>query len=229
MYCELNKIVSDPILRRTIKKINEKAAVFDELREAMQIAPKSGKKGLNCQGTGDNIRTIEQRVRRFRNKFPDNSPNYRDDGYKKMSRQIDKYWEKLFVDPIVVDTPNGKNTIQPARTNNVMEQFFRDYKRGYRKKTGNNKMDKTFQAMLSDTPLVKNLENKQYMDILLNGKDSLEELFADIDAELVRKELKNSNNIDKIPPAIKKIISRKKLPEIVERMFRETSLCHKSN
>ena len=37
------------------------------------------------------------------------------------------------------------------------------------------------QAMLADTPLVKNLDNKRYMTILLGQKKNLEELFADLD------------------------------------------------
>ena len=33
----------------------------------------------------------------------------------------------------------------------------------------------------SNTPLVKNSQDAEYMNILLNGKSSLEELFAEID------------------------------------------------
>ena len=54
-----------------------------------------------------------------------------------------------------------------------MERFFRDVKRGNRRKTGNNSMCKTLQAMLADTPLVKNLENREYVNALLDGKATL--------------------------------------------------------
>ena len=46
-----------------------------------------------------------------------------------MIAQIDKYWDKLFADPITVNTPIGQVTIQPQRTNNLLERFFRDFKR----------------------------------------------------------------------------------------------------
>lgn len=59
-------------------------------------------------------------------------------------------------------TPKGKILIQPQRTNNMMERFFRDYKRGQRKKTGNHSMNQTLRTMLANTPIVKNLENPQY-------------------------------------------------------------------
>jgi hypothetical protein len=35
--------------------------------------------------------------------------------------------------------------------------------------------------LLADTPLVKNLSTPDYMDILLDGKSSLQELFAEIE------------------------------------------------
>ncbi|MCP4002515.1 MAG: hypothetical protein GY727_16565 [Gammaproteobacteria bacterium] len=45
---------------------------------------------------------------------------------------------------------------------------------------------KTLKTMLAQTPLVKNLENPQYMEIILNGKVSLAERFAEIDIVQVR-------------------------------------------
>jgi hypothetical protein len=70
-------------------------------------------------------------------------------------------------------------------------------KRGYRKKTGNGSLGKNLRTMLANTPLVKNLQNPEYMKLLLNGKTSLEELFAEIDVNEVRNELENSQrNID---------------------------------
>ncbi len=49
--------------------------------------------------------------------------------YVKLVAQIDKYWHKLFCDPITVLTPDGGTVIlQPQRTNNILERFFRDLK-----------------------------------------------------------------------------------------------------
>ncbi len=137
-----------------------------------------------------------------------------------MIGQIDKYWQKLFADPITVDTPDGKVSIQPQRTNNMMERFFRDFKTGNRRKSGHNSMSKTLQTMLADTPLAKNLQNESYMKILLNGKSTLEELFADIDLTLVRKHLRNSQSSwERIPAKIKKIISEPQFPQTITHIF----------
>ena len=48
-----------------------------------------------------------------------------------MTEQIDKYWEKLFADPITVTSSSGEVTIQPQRTNNIFERFFRGFETWY--------------------------------------------------------------------------------------------------
>src|SRR5665811_2457598 len=89
---------------------------------------------------------------------------------------------------------------------NIAERNFRDLKRGYRRKTGNGSLGKTLRSMLENTPLVKNLKNEEYMKILLNGKSNLEQVFAEIDAAEIRKELKVKQNIfEKIPEKLNQI------------------------
>jgi len=95
----------------------------------------------------------------------------------------------------------------------MIAQFFRSWKRIYRKKSGMNALEKIMKAMPADTPLVKNLNDPQYMRILLDGKATLEERFAEIDARLIRKELaKLFANPDKVPPRIKKLIRQPDFP-----------------
>jgi hypothetical protein len=217
---ELEAVFSDKILRRTLTQMEPKIPTFDELRQAMRIAPKSGSQGLNGDGMDTDMETIEGNVRTFRQRLADDPKRAADKGYQKMIDQIDKYWEKLFADPIQVDTPEGKVAIQPQRTNNIMERFFRDFKTGYRRKTGHNGMSKTFQAMLADTPLVKNLQNESYVKILLDGKPSLEARFAEIDIASVRKQLNDSRKSpEKIPATIKKIIAKPRFPQIITHIF----------
>ncbi len=79
-----------------------------------------------------------------------------------MIEQIDKYWGKLFADPITVQTPSGPILIQPQRTNNIREQFFRSLKRGNRRRTGNASSSRMLRTILAETPLVQNLENLTY-------------------------------------------------------------------
>jgi len=218
IYKNLSSIIRDSKLKEAALLMQEKCKVFDKLRRAMRIALHSGKFGLNDKGTGENIKSIESKVKRFYEWLCHYDKKSKED-YRKTIQQINKYWEKLFADPITVKSPCGEIIIQPQRTNNILEQFFRDLKRSYCKKTGFAAINKTLKAMLSDTPLVKNLDNHEYMKILLNGKDSLEARFAEIDSVIVRKELMKKNQVKMIPPEIVKFIKEPKLPEIFAAFF----------
>jgi hypothetical protein len=217
----LEAVVSDKVLQQALTQLEPKMRTFDELREAMRMAPESGSQGLNGDGMDTDMETIEGNVRTFRQRLADDPKRAAGKDYQKMIDQIDKYWEKLFADPIQVDTPEGPVTIQPQRTNNIMERFFRDLKTGYRRKTGHNGMSRTLQAMLADTPLVKNLQNESYMKILLDGKPTLEARFAEIDIAAVRKQLSDSQeSVEKIPATIKKLIAKPRFPQIIANLFR---------
>jgi len=130
-----------------------------------------------------------------------------------MIKQIDTYWDKLFADPITIETSNGQVTIQPQRTNNILERFFRDLKRRNRKRSGTISLNKRLKTILTDTPLIKNLDNLEYMEAILDGDDNLEERFEKIDANMVAEKLKaEQKSHGKISPEMKKIIQRPDLP-----------------
>ena len=69
--------------------------------------------------------------------------------------------------------------------------------------------------MIAETPLVKNLENTEYMNILLDGKGSLKECFSEIQHKIILEEFETANyNEEKIPTKIKKAIRNKDIPSI---------------
>ncbi len=61
-------------------------------------------------------------------------------------------------------------------------------------------MCKKLQSMFADTPLIKNLENPDYMKVILNGKDSLAERFAEIDHNSIIDKMKDAREVEsKVP------------------------------
>ena len=192
--------------------------MFDKLREAMRIALPEGKDGINDDGDSADMKTIKEKVTAFRKWLPRNK--HREKTYAGMISQIDNYWEKLFADPISIETPQAIVTVQPQRTNNILERFFRDEKRRGRKKTGTASLNKMLKAVLANTPLVRNLRNEEYLNIILNGCSDLAERFAQIDAHLVQQEMaNNSQNTDKILPSVKKMIKDVRLTERISKLF----------
>ena len=212
----LNKVLTDQALASTVLRMQEKVRTFDRLRDAMRIAQPESRNGLNDEGDPD-ITTIKERLTQFRYSEEIKELAATNIAYRKMVKQIDKYWDKLFADPIQVVTSTGTVTLQPQRTNNIMEQFFRDLKRSDRKRCGNHALTKTLKTMIAQTPLVKNLDNPQYMEIVLNGKATLAERFAEIDIIQVRKVLSEAQeSTQRYPKRMSEVF---KIPHLPGKLF----------
>jgi len=227
LWRPLTKVVEDPQLRRATSRMNEKVKVFNKLRSALAIADPKGGKGLNDDGDQTDIKSIEEEVKKFHEKIvsKDAYRKSKSDDYQKMIKQVDKYWEKLFADPIVVSTSTGQFTIQPQRTNNILERFFRDLKRGNRKKSGTISLTRTIRSILADTPLVKNLDNPEYLGIILDGCNTLEERFEKIDSRLVLEKIQaEKKNDERVSPAVKKIIRQPGLPAKLTKLLNDSNI-----
>lgn len=227
---DVKAVLSDKKLNKALRQIEVKSEVFDRLRDAMRITVNGRHQGLNDDGLETDTKSIENGVNDFRNWLLHDDRYEENNDYGKMRSQIDSYWGKLFADPIDVDTPEGTVTFQPQRTNNILERFFRDIKRSHRRKTGTHSMSKKLKAMLADTPLVKNLENEDYLQILLNGNATLEERFSAIDVDAVREEIKESQeDSERIPTLIRRLIKKPNLPQIITDLFQKAAMNVKSN
>jgi hypothetical protein len=216
LYWAASEVAEDPTFKNLADDLRWRSRIFDSLRTAMRIALPGGS-GLNDDGTTQAMSTIQEAVMRFRSRLDQHPTLASDPLCLNMVKQIDKYLDKLFNNPIVVVTPAGAVTLYPQRTNNILEQFFRELNRGNRRKTGNNSMQRMLKNMLVDTPLIKNLDNPDYMAVLLNDKADLEELFAGMGPFFLPKEIELHSGADRILPGFRKII---KLPALPEHMIR---------
>ena len=115
--------------------------------------------------------------------------------------------------------------VQPQRTNNILERFFRKLMRGYRKRNGFESVDRILKTMLPDTPLTMNLKNREYMKILLAGRDTLEQRFADVDAKQIRRLMQESHGGDARHPHLKKILRIPDLPKSIVSLLEQAASC----
>lgn len=211
----LKEITEDKELNNAVSEIEQDIQIFDSFRNAMRIAPKDGSNGLNDQGNED-IKTIEASVNKFISEIKLNTAFAESKKGISFLKQINKYRSKLFSDPITVCTPNGTKIIQPQRTNNIMEQMFRDFTRDNKRKTGNNSVGRTIRSMIKDTPLIRNLKNKEYRKLILENKQNLAEVFAEANPSVIRKKMREHGIYnEKIPKKIKRLLKEEKILDML--------------
>ncbi len=215
----LQQAVSDTTMLETIAIMQQHVKVFEELRAAMRIAQPQGKNGLNCCGESTDIKTIKQKVTAFRHNPKLVKAANESTVYQKLLSQLDRFWDKLFADPITVNTPQGKISVQPQRTNNILEQFFRKLKTQNRRKGGMQSMTKFLKGTIADSPLVANLQNQAYLDTILAGQPTLAARFAQIDCRLVQKEMQNKD-LHRVPLKMRKVLRR---PAFLDEFLQNTA------
>ncbi len=224
LSCQLKHLAADEGLQRLLASIQEKIQVFDQLRSAMRIAESGGTEGLNSGSDPVALGPIQNAVEQFRQQMTSRADYASDPAWRAMIGQIDKYKEKLFADPITVQTARGPLVIQPQRTNNLMERLFRDFRHGARRRTGQNSISPLLQGMIADTLLVRNLRRPDYLKILLQGQATLEARFAQIDVDAVRKELQAARaSLEKVPAQIRKLIAIPTFLDAIANLFQKAA------
>lgn len=208
---DLKPVVDNDRCKEVFQQLAERAKVFENLRLALAIAQPDSNEGLNDNGAHLKMKTIKSEVKKFVRGLKKSEGYHENKAYQNLIKQTEKYWDKLFCDSIKVRTSRGVVTIQPQRTNNIMEQFFRSIKRAHRKTTGNNSFAKRLETMPADVPLARNLNNPDYLRLILDGHKSLEEAFAELDHKQVIAKMRDAQNIEnRMPQKIKKIIRNEK-------------------
>jgi hypothetical protein len=215
----LASVLEDPDLKKHIKAIEKKIEDFDNLRSIMKIAPTFGGKGLNDDGEECDMTLMEELIKNFI--YSDAIKNNPDDAYKKLRNQFSKYWKMLFAKPVEAHLPNGEIVqVYPQRTTNLMERLFREFQRCEYKRTGMGTLGRTARAMVAETPMMKNLDCPEFMNIILNGQPTLAARFAQLDLKSIQENMAKAENKEKLPKGLKKIINDSDFHKVFTRAAR---------
>ena len=68
-------------------------------------------------------------------------------------------------------------------------------------------LGRTARAMIAETPMMKNLECPQFMNIILNGQPTLAARFAQLDSNRIHQRVETSQSKEKLPAGIKKMVN----------------------
>ena len=181
----LEPLCNDSALAQAAETVEYRAMEFDRLRTALRLAEADTQQGLNDDGAEVPMTVLRERVERFCQSVRNDDALRDRNEFRAMLQQIYRHRDRLFADPIQVQTTNGTRAIQPQRTNNILERFFRRLGSQVRKRTGQQPGEAFLNRLLPDFPLVANLDNPRYLALLLDGCASLSERLSRLDQDTV--------------------------------------------
>jgi len=202
-FSRLKKIL-DPVVtgsyadefREIVGDTRRDRRIFERFRSALRICPKGGKERRNDHGAPETLSPKRHKavLEKLYASLKKKARSGRSGGPPQKAARIvidhlDKYWRFLFGHVI---RKGGREIVVP-RTNNVEESLFRLVKRQCRRLHGRGHLCRDMDAMLPGTPLVLNLRNASYCDVVYGSADpgKIAEVFSDVDPSAVAELLES--------------------------------------
>ncbi len=193
IYNLVSKIVDDEELQRTVENYRTKLSVFSDLRQALRIAPEHVNNGLTQMSeiaSPEDLQQVKDAVIKFSSDLELKIQKTR---LKKIIRKylivkdrIEKYWDKLFSDPLVVNVDGKEKYVFVHRTNNLVENHFRQLTYGYRRIHGNRSVRRNLNNIPEQLPLTENLKNSNYVKLVFEDETKIAKRFSKVDVGEIR-------------------------------------------
>jgi hypothetical protein len=194
LYHLTDKIVSDAALKTTVNSYQSKLSVFSELRKALRIAQEQVHNGLtqtNEISSLQELQKIKSAVQNFLLNLKLKIQNTTDlkikHSFKNVKERIEQYWHKLFAEPLVVNVNGQEKLLFVHRTNNFVENHFRQLNYSYRRIHGNHSVRRNLENIPAALPLTENLKNPNYVKLIFKDESEIAKRFSQIDVKKIRK------------------------------------------
>jgi len=193
LYHLIDKIVADAALENIVNLYRTKLAVFSDLRTALRMAPKQVHNGLTQPDeiTSSNELKIKVAVGNFIDDLEPRIQHSTDEKIKQkfihVKERIEQYWGKLFADPVVVHVKGQEKLLFVQRTNNFVENHFRQLSYGYRRIHGNRSVRRNLDNIPEQLPLTENLKNPNYVKLVFEDEFNIAKRFSQIDVQKIRQ------------------------------------------
>jgi len=194
LYHLIKDIAENSPLNKKVKQYEIKLDVFSDLRKALGTVPENVKNGLchmNETGTHKELKAIKKAVAKFKKKLNERI-KITDDmtlrkNFKKIIKKLNEYDTSLFSDPHVVKVNGQKRIIFIHRTNNILEHHFRRFNYWCRRIHGNNSVRRNIENIPEQFPIVENLNNPNYVNLIFGDETKMAKKFAGVDVEKIRE------------------------------------------
>jgi hypothetical protein len=188
------------VFAQVAERVRKRAEVFDELRDALRLSPKSGgrksmppRPGLATQEAiselNDIEATVDQLTASLKERRPERGPaQYMREAIDIILTHLETYGDSLWGHVVSLPTPDGMVTRIVYRTNNVLESRFGLIKKGERRRSGRKSLTQDLERLPAAAALASNLAHADYVELVCGSLDNLAAAFAELDADRERRE-----------------------------------------
>jgi hypothetical protein len=202
----LDSVACDVPFRSIVGRLKSRCALFDELRAALRLMPKTAaQRKATAPPSADQaaaeLQDIRSAVEDLVNGLQERRTHPRltqdtADGIKLVLRHIRDHGEFLWGHVICLPAELGEGIRLVERTNNRLEDLFGDLKHGERRRSGRKVLTQDLENLPPAAILARNLCQEDYVEILCGSLDRLAVAFAELDRDKHERELAT-------PPAAK--------------------------
>ena len=211
----VNKIHDDKRFKLQINSILENATIFNELRNKLRLFDNKNHCLNSCRTyhSSQEINDVKQQIIQFKQAIQkrlltEKLTKTTQRAIKIILKHLEKYQHSLFDRIFEVKIDGAKKLTIADRTNNCLEQFFRDIKRFLRRTTGRKNLQRDLNKLPSQVALIPNLQNEDYISTIYGALDNLPVMFSQLDQESCKEQVKllrlnKSGDIMDVKPFIK--------------------------
>ena len=232
----VDPVITEPGLANTVQDLRVRARLFDELRSALRLFPRTNgrkqpgvAKPLTPKQAAAQLRDLRTALRRFVRSLHKRRPERGPAGNLRQAidvilQHLTKHGKSLWGHEIRLPAKAGGGIRLVDRTNNLLESFFHAMKRGERRRSGRKNLAQDFEHLPPESALVQNLTHTDYVQIVCGSLDRLPHAFTDMDATERRKSAGRRKAAQPTQPNSMPMIQTGSLPSIDRELIRSDAL-----
>ncbi|MCP4607425.1 MAG: hypothetical protein GY845_01740 [Planctomycetes bacterium] len=175
-----------PFLQIT-RRLHRRAVLFDELRDKLRLASR-----LPENESEDDLNTIREDfdkwIAELEKRRPERGPSEDiRNAIDIILEHADTHGDNLWGHAIVLPEYAGGGIRLLARTNELLENFFKEIKHSERRRSGRKNLTQDLEHLPASAALAYNLKDADYVRIVCGSLDNLAETFAQLDQEEQRR------------------------------------------